>query len=103
MVTIYKACLAECLANEEHAGPEWQSDLTDAHWCGPQGGASALVAVVRQAGPALITRLPQLWERMSGPLLESSDGPDAPALPPQSAADAQVCQKTILSFPGCVN
>ena len=56
------------------------------------------MALVRQSGPALITQLPQLWERMSGPLLERSAGPVGAEPPPQSAADAQVCQLLDLSL-----
>lgn len=56
------------------------------------------MALVRQSGPALITQLPQLWERMSGPLLECSAGPVDSAAPPQGTADAQVSQLLDLSL-----
>ena len=58
-----------------------------------QGAEAALVAMVRQSGPALVTKLPRLWERMSGPLLEPSSAaatPPASAPPAQAAAEAQV-------------
>ena len=48
--------------------------------------------MVRQSGPALITKLLRLWERMSEPLLEHSAAasPSASAPPAQAAAEAQV-------------
>ncbi len=57
-----------------------------------QGAEAALVAMVRQSGPALVTKLPRLWERMSRPLLEHSAAatPSASAPPAQAAAEAQV-------------
>ena len=55
-----------------------------------QGAEAALVAMVRQSGPVLVTKLPRLWERMSGGLLERSAPPEASAPPTQATADAQV-------------
>ena len=48
--------------------------------------------MVRQSGPALVAKLPRLWERMSGPLLEPSAAATSSASTPpaQAAADAQV-------------
>lgn len=48
------------------------------------------MAMVRQAGSALVTKLPRLWERMSGALFERSVSPEASAAPAQAATDPQV-------------
>lgn len=56
-----------------------------------QGAEAALVALVMRFGPELLTKLPRLWERMSGPLLDSSAAaPDGSGAPPQAALDALV-------------
>jgi len=59
-----------------------------------QGAEAALVAMVTQSGPALITKLPRLWERMSGSLREGSASLHTPDPPPQAAADAQASPRS---------
>ena len=78
----------------------WQKHL-NAFWL-LQGAEAALVAMVRQSGAALVTKLPRLWERMSGPLLSRSANTGAAAPPAQAAADAQVpprsWQRTVVLY-----